>query len=355
MCYTHTFMSKEHYQYVKQYLFLGIIIMLAFLIGWQLYPYFPGLLGAVTLYILLRHFYFYLVMAKRLPRQLTAVLLIIASIIVFIIPFVLLVQLLLPEVYHLAEPGSIDRTLKLFSGRLNHFLPFLRPDTLQVDKLSENINSSIPRLLGSTINVMINLILLFFTLFFMLVQGREMEKRIQRFLPLQEHNVDDIWQATRTMVVANAVGIPLLALAQAITATLGYYIFGLNDYILWGVVTGLFSLFPAIGTAAIWIPVCIFLIASGRTGAGLGLFAYSLLVIVNVDNILRFTILKKIGDVHPVITLVGILIGLPMFGFMGFIFGPLLVSYLLLLVRIYNIEFSPNGESLKGLVKKRAA
>ncbi|OJW83517.1 MAG: hypothetical protein BGO69_08585 [Bacteroidetes bacterium 46-16] len=347
-------MNKEHYQYVKQYLFLGIIILLAFLIGWQLYPYFPGLLGAITLYILLRHFYFYLIVIKRLPRNLTAVLLIIASIIVFIIPFVLLVQLLLPEVYRLTAPGSIDATLSVFSGKMTHFLPFLKPDSLQVDKLSENINSSIPRLLGSTVNVMINLILLFFTLFFMLVQGREMEKRIQRFLPLQEHNIDDIWQATRTMVVANAVGIPLLALAQAISATLGYYIFGLDDFVLWGVVTGLFSLFPAIGTAAIWIPVCIFFIASGKVSAGIGLFVYSLIVIVNVDNILRFTILKKIGDVHPVITLVGILVGLPMFGFMGFIFGPLLISYLLLLVRIYNIEFAPKADKLKVPDKKRS-
>ena len=77
-----------------------------------------------------------------------------------------------------------------------------------------------------------------------------------------------------------------------------------------------------------------------RLSSAIWLAVYSFVVTGGVDNVLRFTILDKIGDVHPIITTIGIIIGVPMFGFMGFIFGPLLVSYLLLLVKIYRVEFT---------------
>jgi predicted PurR-regulated permease PerM len=54
---------------------------------------------------------------------------------------------------------------------------------------------------------------------------------------------------------------------------------------------------------------------------------------------MRFTLLRKLGDVHPVITVLGVMVGVPLFGFMGLIFGPLLLSYMLLLIRIYRVEF----------------
>jgi len=81
------------------------------------------------------------------------------------------------------------------------------------------------------------------------------------------------------------------------------------------------------------------LVAKGETGHAIGLLLYAV-VMINVDHLLRFTLLKKIGNVHPVITALGIIVGVPIFGLMGFIFGPLLISYLLLLISVYRIEFS---------------
>ena len=84
---------------------------------------------------------------------------------------------------------------------------------------------------------------------------------------------------------------------------------------------------------------------TGKSGAATGLLLYSALITVNIDNILRFTLLRKLGDVHPVITVLGIIIGVPLFGFMGLIFGPLLLSYFLLLIRIYQVEFSGRSDT----------
>jgi predicted PurR-regulated permease PerM len=71
---------------------------------------------------------------------------------------------------------------------------------------------------------------------------------------------------------------------------------------------------------------------------------YSLVVTGNVDYLARITLMKKIGDVHPLITIFGVIVGLKLFGFMGFIFGPLIFSYMIILVRIYSYEFVENHE-----------
>src|SRR5690606_6569769 len=137
-------------------------------------------------------------------------------------------------------------------------------------------------------------------------------------------------ESTRLVVYANAIGIPVLAACQGIVAVIGYRIFGVQSYLLLGLLTGVFSVVPMVGCAIVWVPVCIFLGSTGHVSSAIGLAIYSFIITGGIDNVLRFTILKKLGDVHPIITTIGIIIGVPMFGFMGFIFGPLLVSYLLL-------------------------
>jgi predicted PurR-regulated permease PerM len=167
-----------------------------------------------------------------------------------------------------------------------------------------------------------------------------MERQVQNFLPLQQRNLDNIWKETRTMVVSNAVGIPLLAILQGILAATGYAIFGVPEWGLWGVISGVLSIVPIVGTALIWIPLTAYLFATGHSGQAVGLLVYSIVIVTNSDNVLRFTLLRKLGDVHPIVTVLGLIAGVPIFGIMGFIFGPLLVSYLMLLVQIYRVEFS---------------
>jgi len=141
------------------------------------------------------------------------------------------------------------------------------------------------------------------------------------------------------MVRANAVGIPLISIIQGITATIGYIIFGLKDWGLWGFLTGLFAFFPVVGTMLVWLPLVIYLYSLDLHWQATGLLLYSLLVTGNVDYLARVTLMKKIGDVHPLITIFGVIVGLQLFGFMGFVFGPLVFSYLIILMKIYTHEF----------------
>jgi predicted PurR-regulated permease PerM len=94
-----------------------------------------------------------------------------------------------------------------------------------------------------------------------------------------------------------------------------------------------------IGTMLIWVPLVLYTFAIGNTWQATGLLIYCIVVVGQIDYISRVTLLRRIGDVHPVTTILGVIVGLGLFGFMGLIFGPLLISYLVLLFKIYMNEF----------------
>jgi predicted PurR-regulated permease PerM len=104
--------------------------------------------------------------------------------------------------------------------------------------------------------------------------------------------------------------------------------------------TGLFAFFPIVGTMIIWVPLVVLMYADGSTGQATWLLLYSLLITGNIDYFARMTLMKKMGDVHPLVTILGVIVGLNLFGFIGLVFGPLLISYFQVLVQIYISEFS---------------
>jgi predicted PurR-regulated permease PerM len=201
------------------------------------------------------------------------------------------------------------------------------------------IGNFIPTFLNSSLTILGNLAMAFFVIYFMFVHGEEMETAIRKFIPLHDDSVEKLAVETMSMVRANAIGIPLISLVQGVFASLGYWIFGLSEWGLWGFLTGIFAFFPVVGTTLIWGPLVIFLYAQGESWQASGLLIYSLVVTGNVDYLFRISLMRKIGDVHPLITILGVIVGLGLFGFMGFIFGPLLLSYLILFTRIYSSEF----------------
>lgn len=331
---------------LKQYLLIALILLIGIAVGWQMYIFFPGMLGAITLYILMRQYFFHLTIVKNWKKWVTATVFIAGSIIIFVLPFIALLQVLLPLFTDfLGDSSQLNTILDTLTKRLQTVAPHIKITEEDIRGLTDRMTTSVPTMLGATANMFTNTVLAFFLLYFMLVDGRKMEYTIQKYLPLKDTNIDDIWNATRVMVVSNAIGIPILAACQGAVAILGYYIFGVESYILWGIITGLFSLLPVIGTAIVWAPLCIYLVVIDHSAQAIGLLIYSILVTGSVDNVLRFTILKKLGDVHPIITALGIIVGIPIFGFMGFIFGPLLISYLLLLIKIYRVEFAPRNNA----------
>src|SRR5690606_13480920 len=183
-------------------------------------------------------------------------------------------------------------------------------------------------------------------LYFMQVHGKKMEATIDDIFPFSDQSKNEIWFDINHMVRTNAIGIPILGIFQGIVAIIGYTIFGVTNPVLWGIVTGIATIIPVLGTIAVDIPICIVAFAAGPASNVIWLTIYCFFLVGGIDNILRFTILITLGDVPPLITVFGVLFGLNMFGMLGLIFGPLILSSVGVLIKVYTNEYG-KGKVIK--------
>ncbi len=330
---------------IKQVLMIGLMILMIFLSLRELGLFMPGLLGAVTLYILSRASYFQLVYNKKWKKGRAAFLFMFYYLLLLGVPIFIAVTLVSPKINQLLnDPTALIGNIKqgVLQIQARSGINFVSEKSLS--NSLDQVIAFIPSILNSTANLLVNLILMLFFLYYMLVNGKEIEKTLFRIIPLLDENTSILATETKKMVKANALGIPMISIIQGITATVGYVIFGVHDFALWGFLTGVFAFFPVVGTMIVWVPLVVYMFASGDTWNATALTVYSVLVTGNVDYIARITIMRKMGNVHPVVTVLGVIVGLGLFGFIGLIFGPLLISYIILLFKIYVSEFGGFGQ-----------
>lgn len=325
---------------IKQILLLLLIILLIYISVKQLQLFLPGILGAITLYILSRAHYFQLVYNRKWKKGRAAGLYVFYYLFLLGIPVFLAVTLMSPKVNaFLTDPSANIQIIKQAVNQVQQKIGIVIASEKSLSGALEKIAAFLPSVLNSTANLIANLATMLFLLYYMLYYAGEMEKTLYRIIPLKDVNTTMLAYETKKIVRANALGIPLISIIQGLTATLGYFIFGVSEWALWGFLTGVFAFFPIIGTMLVWVPLVIYTYVSGNSATGTGLLLYSVIVTGNIDYVARITIMKKIGDVHPVITVLGVIIGLGVFGFIGLVFGPLLVNYIIVLFKIYMNEF----------------
>ena len=325
---------------VKQVFFLLLITFLGILLFRNLANLLPGFLGAVTIYVLGRRLFFYLTEQKRWNKALTATVIMIASLLVIVIPIILLVNMLSGKagsVFH--NSSELVSGFKTIAAEINGFTGFDVLSEENMTKAQEAATSFLPKFFGATLNALTATGIMYFMLFFMLVNGRQMEKAIYEYIPLKDENVVRLGNEVRNMVISNAIGIPVIAVIQSVFALVGYWIFGIHDAFFWFVVTCFTAMLPVIGSTIVWLPLAVHRLVEGHQVQGIGLIIWGFVVVGMADNLFRILLAKKIGDTHPLITIFGVLVGINLFGFIGLIFGPLLITMFLLLVKIYSNEY----------------
>ena len=329
-----------HQNRIRQIFFLVIIVLLGLLLFLELYIFLPALLGAITLYIIMRRWMFYLTIMKKWRKGWTAALLMFASLVVILLPIAVLVNMLSSKItFAIQHSNELVSALKTVVADIEQRFNIEIASDENINKLGNYITGGIPRLLSATFNTLGTIFFMYFILYFMLVNGRNMENSIYEHIPLRDENAAILGKEVKNMVLSNAVGIPVIAVLQGIVALIGYLIIGVKEPWFWFVVTCITAMLPVVGAALAYVPLAIIFFPNGFTGKGIFMLIYGFGVIGLVDNVFRFMLAKKIGNVHPLVTVFGVIIGLSVFGFIGLIFGPLLISLFLLLLKIYSNEF----------------
>lgn len=327
-------------QTIRQIFTILVILLLGGLIFSKLLPYFSGILGAITLYVVLQKWMTNLVHNKRWKASRAALLLMGVSFICFLLPVGGIVYMLGHKISKIAENSEeIVEGIKKQLHSLEDTIGFDISSNMDVSSLSNKFTSSIQGLIGSTMDGLLSVALMYFLLYFMLVNQKQLKKSLEQYIPMNRNNIDEIGEGARSMVRSNAIGIPLVGIAKGIVGLIGFFIFGIKDPFFWFAILSITGMIPFVGTLIGVLPVFFVTLSTQDAFSAWGILLYGIIIVGMTDNIIRLYMLKRLDDVHPLITLVGVVIGVPLFGFIGLIFGPLLISLFLIVMKIYKKEY----------------
>lgn len=334
-------------QLINKYIFGFFILLIGIFIYYGLHNFLNAFLGSVVFYALFKNFMRYLTHRRKLKKPLSAVIIILISFIIVVLPVSLLIGMIYNKIYDVTQDhemltGYVDKlTLKLKE------LPF----EVSTDSLNARVKAFVTQnagtFLSGSFNVLGSILMMYFFLYFLLVNTGSMEAKIVYYLPFKKSKIILFGKELVDQTYSNAIGVPLVCVAQGCVSFICYMIAGVPDAVLWAVLTGVASIIPLVGTGIIWVPVSVFLLADGRIWQGFFVAGYCIVLLSNVDNLVRMVVSKRVGDVHPLTTILGVIIGLQFFGLPGLVFGPLVISYFLLLLKLFYLEYAQKPVEIK--------
>ena len=194
--------------------------------------------------------------------------------------------------------------------------------------------------------IIINGGFILFISYFLFKDGEKAVQQIACWLPIRKETFEKLVDQFEKVTYAVVFGQLFIAFSQGVLATIGFYIFGVPLPIFLGVLTTLCSLIPTVGAAIIWVPASLYMILIGYItqnyvllSNGIWLFVYGIFTISIIDNILRIKIMEKKADVHPIITILGVIGGVNLFGIMGLFLGPILLPLLMTYFQTFRERF----------------
>ena len=325
---------------LRQFFIIFLIILFGWLIFKEMATYLSGILGAITLFVLLRKWQGHLVKKRKWNSSVSACVLMAGSFLVILVPIAGLVLMLTSKISKAVEnSGKVINIVKTEMADIESRFGLDIASSIDTSSVTDWISSNLQGLAGGTFNVFIAIGLMYFMLYYMLTNRRTFRESMLEYIPLSEKNLKLIGKDSQELVKSNAIGIPLVALLQGLVALIGFLILGVEDPFFWFAIVTVGSMIPFVGTALGIVPVCIILYAAGDIWQAIVMVIYGTVVVGSTDNLFRLVIQKRLADVHPLITIIGVIVGVPLFGFIGLIFGPIVVSIFLLIVKIYKQEY----------------
>ncbi|MEK7643020.1 MAG: AI-2E family transporter [Patescibacteria group bacterium] len=318
--------------------FLATIIMLA--------PYLSPLLIAGTLALIFRPIHRRITKILGGWEGLATLLTLLLVILLVLTPLTILALKIFEEARNLyistlttngeSTFSIINTTIHNFELSLRQFAPNL---TLNIRsafaQLAGILVQNIGSLFSSLIKTLVNLFLMLVTLFYLLKDGTRFRKIIIMASPLPDVHDEEILARLEATVSSVVKGSIFTAIIQGILAGVGFMLFGVPSPFLFGTAAAFAALIPGIGTALVLIPIILILFFSGQTSSAIGLLLWSALIVGLIDNFLGPIIMNRQIKIHPMAVLLAVLGGITLFGPMGILVGPLIVSLLFTLIHIY--------------------
>lgn len=343
---------------VRPVLALLLIFILSTLIIYAVLPYIDYFFGSFILFIIFKPLYYFFLKRSRLNRQISAALVIVVSIFAILIPLYFLLSMVVTEIQLIlmdqeAIMESIQSGSQIFSSIFSRLE--ISDGTLQtsleeriMDLFSEAINYLSVLILGSIQNIsqrVIGFLLMYFLLYYLLTgEDSDFMHSVFMAIPFNTKNtiilLDEFRNVVRTTLIASGA----IAIIEGGILIISFIIFGIQGAFLWGSIAAVLSFLPVVGTPLIWVPATIIQLLQQDYTAAIGIFISGVFLNMADNSFLRPIIQKKVGEIHPFQSLLGIVIGVSLFGLVGIIIGPLLLAYFYLTVKMFSEEYLSDKE-----------
>jgi len=334
-------MVKIEEDYLKKIMATIIVIVLLVLTFFILKPILMSIVFGVILGVIFTPVYGFVLKYVKF-KDLSVVIICILLFVIIALPFWFLTPIAIEEsfkVYQLVQNVDFIQPLEsLFPSFFSSEQFSLEISSIVSSFVSKTANSMInflSDLILNFVNIVLQLFVVLFTFYFFLRDRAKIIDYIKSLLPFEKVVQNKLFSNSKAITTAVLYGQIIVGIVQGLIAGLGFFIFGVPSAVILTIMAVFAGIFPIIGTFLIWFPVAVYLLVVGDTFAGLGVLAFGIFS-SSIDNLLRPLIVSMKTKIHSGIILLGMVGGFLLFGVLGFILGPLILSYLLVILELYR-------------------
>jgi predicted PurR-regulated permease PerM len=314
-----------------------LLLLLGAALVFALAPFATGLLGIPVLFVIFQPIQARL--ARRIGPRRSAALVVMIALFVIVVPGVSFAGLVVTQAQEIAS-GVAQSPILASLARLRIGGVAVGPHLAELgSKVVEWLGNSALGLIGTAARLALNLTIALFGLYYLLLQPDVTWTAVSPYIPFSAETREKLRVRFRNVTTATVIGLGVTSALQGTLVGLGFWATGLPNALFWGVVAAVSSILPVIGSGLVWAVGALVLALDHRYVAAIGLAAWGMLVVGNVDHVVRPMIFRRWARIHPVTALVGALAGLPYFGILGLLIGPLALSYYFELSRLYREEY----------------
>jgi len=329
---------------VEYIFFFGLLVLSGYMV-WQIMSPFLSALALAAVIVTISSPLYHKIQ-PYMPRQNRSLAAFLSTVIVFVVgilPIVLMTTLVVNEVVDFyrdmesAQGMSITSVTETVEAQVQRVVPgFSINIEDQVRMTVEWFTNNLASIFAGTVSTFFLFFIALIASFYFFRDGEELLRQLIRISPLPDSEDQEIFSRMARAIRAVATGTLLVALIQAILATVGMTVAGVDRAVLLGGLVAIAAMIPGIGTGVIMFPVVIILFISGDIVPAIGLLIWSVAAVGLVDNFLGPHLMSRGNNMHPFIILISVLGGLSLFGPIGFLVGPVVVTLFIVLLEIYN-------------------
>ncbi len=301
-------------------------------------------------------------------KNISAVLTMATMLLIVVLPLVMLLGVVAKQAIRISniampwvqqqilESASVDQQLRSLPFYAD--IELYRDDILQkagelAGKTGAMLFNSISSLTYSAVNDLFLLFIFLYTIFFFLRDGRELLEKVLSLLPLTYTDQNRLLDKFLSVTRATIKGTLVVGIVQGSLAGFALHVAGIDSVLFWATVMILLSVIPMLGTALVWIPAVLYLVAVGHYPQAIGLFLFCSIVVGQIDNIIRPILIGRDTQMHELLIFFGTLGGIGMFGIFGFIVGPIVAALFLTIWEMYGESFKEYLTHLKSDIPSR--